>query len=112
MAGVVEGTLQIGGTVTSPAIAAQITAPALAVGGTSGVAVTGDVTYVPTRVTVHRADLQWQEARADAAGTVGLTGRKPLDLSFSADAVQLAGLLRATNRTDVPASGVLSLTGP
>jgi outer membrane protein assembly complex protein YaeT len=109
--GAVESTLNIGGTVASPVVAARIAAPALEVGEATGLAVIAEVTYAPAQVSVHRADLQWQEAQAHVTGTVGLTNQKPLDLSFGADAVQLAALLRAARRTDVPASGVLSLHG-
>jgi outer membrane protein assembly complex protein YaeT len=111
VSGALEATTRIGGTVSAPIVAAQLEAPNLTVGSASDMAVRGDVTYTPARLTVHSLDAQWQQARTHAAGTVGLAGARRLDLTVTADAVEVSELLRALDQTQIPASGTLVAQG-
>lgn len=110
VAGAVDASARLGGTVRSPRIAAQVRAPALAVGNASDLALDADVTYTPAALGVQRLNVQWQKAQARASGTLGLSGAKRIDLAFGATALELAEILRALDQ-QVPASGTLSLTG-
>jgi outer membrane protein assembly complex protein YaeT len=109
VSGAMQADARISGTLSSPVVAAQIAAPALAVGNASDLALTGNVTYTPALVSVRAFDVQWQQARAHAEGTVGLTGAQRLDLNVNADALQLGELLRAMQQSGVPASGTVAL---
>jgi outer membrane protein assembly complex protein YaeT len=111
VAGAVEGTARIGGTLSAPTIVADVRAPSLAVGQASGLALDAGVSYTPALVDVQRLDITWQAASAHASGTVELTGSRRLDLTMKADAIEVAELLRAVNQTAVPASGTLSFEG-
>ncbi len=64
----------------------------------------------PTSLAINRLDVDWQGARANASGTIGLTGRRALDLAVRADALQVSGLLSAIERGDLPVTGTLSAT--
>ena len=108
VAGVVAAEGRLGGRVTTPTLIANVHAPSLAVGQAAGINVDGRIGYRRDALTVERLDLGWQEARAHAAGTIGLRGRKPIDLAVRADALQVAGLLRAFERSQIPATGTLS----
>ena len=61
-----------------------------------------------TALAVNRLDVDWQGARANASGTIGLTGRRAIDLAVRADALQVSGLLSAIERGDLPVTGTLS----
>jgi len=99
---------RIGGRIASPRVAATIAAPALTIGEASGLGMDGELIYQPEAVTIPRFDVAWQEARAHATGTIGLRGRQSIDMSVRAEAMQVAGVLRALERSDVPASGTVS----
>jgi outer membrane protein assembly complex protein YaeT len=111
IAGAVDATTRIGGTVSAPTIAAQVVAPNMTLGSASGMAVKGDLTYTPALLSVRSLDVEWQRARARAAGTVGLSGARPLDLAFTADGVDVAELLGAVDEPQIPATGTLTTQG-
>jgi outer membrane protein assembly factor BamA/autotransporter translocation and assembly factor TamB len=110
VAGVVTATARIGGTVQAPEVAADLHAPALAVGTASALTLNAGVTYTPAAVTVRQLDVAWQQARARASGTIGLSGARTLDLSLDANALEVAEVTRALGQ-QVPASGTLSFNG-
>ena len=111
VAGSIVGTATLNGTVSSPRVTADIDAPALTVGNASGLVVDAGVDYTPAQVRVQQFDVIWGDARAHVEGTIGLDGVRPLDLTLTADAVQVPELLRALEQTDIPAAGALSLDG-
>ncbi|HUE86143.1 MAG TPA: translocation/assembly module TamB domain-containing protein [Vicinamibacterales bacterium] len=111
VAGGVDGTARISGTVSAPTVAADVRAPALAVGDARGLALDAGVRYTPALVSVDRLNVTWQKAIAQASGTVELTGARALDLTVNANALEVAELLRAVDQATVPASGTLSLQG-
>lgn len=111
VAGYLDGTVQLAGTVKAPAITADVQSPSLVVGSASGLALNASVGYTPARLAVRRLDVQWQQARAHATGTIGLRGARPLDLAVTANDLQAGELLRAVNQTTIPVSGVVSLQG-
>jgi outer membrane protein assembly factor BamA/autotransporter translocation and assembly factor TamB len=102
---------RIGGTVAAPTVAAKVAAPALAAGQADGIALSAAVDYSASGVAIHPLDVTWREARIRGEGRVGLTGAKPLDLSLTAEAVDLAQILRALERANIPVSGRLAASG-
>ena len=68
----------------------------------------GDLAYRTDSLAINRLDVDWQGARASASGTIGLAGRRALDLALRADALQVSGLLSAIERSDLPVTGTLS----
>jgi outer membrane protein assembly complex protein YaeT len=111
VSGAVEARARIGGTVTAPAVAADVAAPSLAVGDASGLALDAGARYTPALVSLERLTVTWQEAVAQASGTIELTGARRLDLSMKADALEVPELLRAVGQSTVPASGSVSFQG-
>jgi len=109
--GAVAVDARLSGTLDTPSIASKVSAPALAVGGASGVGLSADVVYTPAAVDVQRADLKWEEASAHVEGRVGLTGDRRLALNLTANEVGVPWLLKVANRPDVPASGSVSAMG-
>ena len=105
----VEG--RVGGTVDSPSVSARLVAPALNVGGATGIAVSSDAAYTPAAVTIDRIDVAWQDASAHAAGRVELRGERRLDLQIGAEALEIPALLGAVKQEHVPASGTVSIQG-
>jgi outer membrane protein assembly complex protein YaeT len=108
VAGAVAADGRISGRVSAPVVTARVQAPSLAIGDASGIGVDSDLVYRTDAVAINRLDVTWQEARANATGIVGLTGRRGLDLAVRADALTVQGLLRTIERGDIPASGTLS----
>ncbi len=106
--GALTASARIGGSIASPQVGATIQAPALTIGDASDIRIDGRLAYRSNAISLERVDLAWQNARAHAAGTIGLSGRQPLDLSVRADAVQVAAVLRALERGDIPADGITS----
>jgi outer membrane protein assembly complex protein YaeT len=106
---VVEG--RLGGTVDSPSVSARLVAPALNVGGATGIAVSSDAAYTPEALTIDRIDVAWQDASAQAAGRVELQGERRLDLQLGVDALEIPALLGAVKKEHVPASGTVSIQG-
>lgn len=111
VAGAVTASGRIGGRIDAPTVAAAITAPSLAIGDAEGIGINGNIAYRSTLVTINRLDVAWQDATAHADGTIDLTGRRAIDVAVNADELQVAGVLRALERGDIPASGTLSAQG-
>jgi outer membrane protein assembly complex protein YaeT len=111
IAGGVQATMRLAGTVAAPHVAADVTAPALAIGSATNLSLTTTVDYSRALVTVRRLDVEWRQARAHASGTVELTGARRVNFSVDANAIELPELLRAVELTQVPASGTVSLQG-
>ena len=109
--GAVAVEARLSGTVDTPMATTKVNAPALAIGGANGVAVTADLAYTPAEVNVQRADLRWEEARAHLDGRIALTGNRRLALNVTANEVGVPWLLKVANRPDVPASGIVSAMG-
>jgi outer membrane protein assembly factor BamA/autotransporter translocation and assembly factor TamB len=102
---------RLSGTLDAPTATAMVNAPALTVGGATGVALGADIVYTPSVVNVQRADLRWEEATVHVDGRVGLSGDRRLSLNLTANEVGVPWLLKVANRPDLPASGVLSAMG-
>ena len=102
---------RLAGTIDAPTVTGAVNAPGLSVGTAEDVALSADVLYAPAAVTIRRADVTWQQARANLAGRVGLTGDRRLDLTIGADAIDLPAVLRTLNQASVPASGTISARG-
>ena len=49
-------------------------------------------------ITISRADITWQQARAHVDGRVGLGQNQPIDLKLSADNLEVQSLLQAANQ--------------
>jgi outer membrane protein assembly complex protein YaeT len=109
VSGSLQGTVALGGTINDPRVRATVTAPSLTVGTASDLALDGTLDYSPASVAVSNLQVQWQQATLVGGGTIGLQGRRPLDLSVRGDALQVDELLRALNQTQVPASGTVAL---
>jgi len=102
---------RLAGTVSEPTATTTINAPALKVGTVDGVALSADASYAPRALTIGRADLTWQEARAHVDGRVGLGQNQPIALTLTADSVDVAALLQAMNQAGVPISGTFIVRG-
>ncbi len=107
--GALDAHSKVGGTLQSPAVSVQLNAPALAVGRTDGLALTGDVAYTADALRIDRVDLFWRDARAYATGRIGLSGARPLDISLNADALDIPQLLGAFDQRALPVTGTVSL---
>jgi outer membrane protein assembly complex protein YaeT len=103
--------VRLGGTVDRPIAFADIQAPSLSFGSTTGIAVGGDLAFTAATLTIIRGDANWEGAYAGVRGTVGLSGNHRLDLVLDADAANLQWLFRAVNAVSVPASGAVSAHG-
>jgi outer membrane protein assembly complex protein YaeT len=99
------------GTVSAPTISADVSSAGLTLGATSGLEVDSTLVYTPSLVTVRELNVQWQDARADAHGTIGLGNPGRLDITFSAEALELSEVCRALDSGDVPASGTINVRG-
>jgi outer membrane protein assembly complex protein YaeT len=111
VAGAATVDARLGGTVNEPTASTTITAPSLKVGTVDGVAIDAEAAYTPRAITIGRADITWQQASAHVDGRVGLGGNQPIALTLTADRVDVATLLQAMNRGDVPVSGTFVLRG-
>ena len=100
---------RLGGAITAPSIDATVGAPALAIGGLSGVSLDAHAQYSPAAVTLRRLDVAWQDARLQASGRVGLQGRQAVAVDATLERADIAALLSALDRADIPAGGLLSL---
>lgn len=110
VAGPLDLTADLGGTIQSPAAKAELTAPALTVGGLKQVDVRASATYTRTELGIERATLQWRNQTVTAAGTVGLGGRSPrLNLTASSADLDIQSVLAGIGRSDVPASGRIAV---
>ena len=101
---------RISGTIEAPILIAALHAPSLTIGDAAGIGVDGDIAYRTSALAISRLDIAWQEAHASASGTIGLIGRRALDLSVRADALQVAGLLRMLEQGSIPLTGTVSAT--
>ena len=95
---------RLSGTLSEPTATTTINAPALKVGTVDGVTVTADASYAPRALTIGRADITWQQARAHVDGRVGLGQNQPIALTLTADNLDVATLLQAMNQAGVPVS--------
>jgi outer membrane protein assembly factor BamA/autotransporter translocation and assembly factor TamB len=102
---------RLSGTLNQPNAAATVNAPALTIGGATGVALAADLGYTPTALNVQRAEVTWEEAKAHVDGRIGLDGDRRLSLNLNVNQVGVPWLLKVANQPDVPASGVLSAMG-
>ena len=109
IAGALRLDARLGGTLTAPSVDATVGAPALAIGGLSGVSLDANAQYSPAAVTLHQLEVGWQDARLQASGRVGLQGRQPVALAATLGRADIAALLAALDRADIPAEGVVSL---
>jgi outer membrane protein assembly complex protein YaeT len=100
----------LGGTVQAPAVNALVESPSLTAGAFSDISLSANADYTPARITLHSADVSWQEARAHASGSVGLTGVQPIALDLIAEQVSLDAALGALGQS-VPGKGEVSLRG-
>jgi outer membrane protein insertion porin family len=111
VAGSAELDATLAGTLDAPLAATTISAPALAAGTAEGIAVTAEASYSTQAITISRADLTWQQARARVDGRVGLGRDRPIDLKFSAEDLNVESVLQAMNQPDVPVSGTFTAGG-
>ncbi|HEX6162086.1 MAG TPA: translocation/assembly module TamB domain-containing protein, partial [Vicinamibacterales bacterium] len=108
VAGAVSADGRIGGTMRAPVVTATVRAPSLSVGDATGIAVDGEIGYRGNTLALNRVDVAWQEARATANGTIGLTGTRPIELAVRADRMQVVGLLGMIEQSAIPVTGVVS----
>ncbi|RPI57832.1 MAG: hypothetical protein EHM55_00405 [Acidobacteria bacterium] len=111
VAGALTGTARLGGTVAFPRVTAQVSSSSLTLGRASAIVLDADVAYSPARVTLRHLQARWRDADIAAAGTIALQGDERMNLTASAESLQVSELLRAADQSDVPASGMLSLQG-
>jgi outer membrane protein assembly factor BamA/autotransporter translocation and assembly factor TamB len=111
VSGALDVNARIGGSVSAPTAVTSLNAPSLSVGSAEGIALAADASYGEDTVTIPRADVTWQQARAHADGSLGLRPGQPIRLSFTADSLEIQALLQALNKSDVPVSGVLAARG-
>ena len=102
---------RLAGTVSEPTATTAINAPSLKVGTVEGVALNAEASYAPRALTVSRADINWQQARAHVDGRVGLGQNQPIELTLTADDVDVATVLQAMNQAGVPISGTFIARG-
>jgi outer membrane protein assembly complex protein YaeT len=102
---------RLGGSLETPSAATTVNAQTLDIGGLTGVALTAEASYAPGAITIGRAALTWQEARVQIDGRVGLGTNQPIRLDLSADNIEVASLLQAVERTDLPLTGTLVARG-
>ena len=102
---------RIGGTLEAPAVAATVAATGLGVGTLTGVEVSSAIAYSPDALTVETLLLRWRDARIQAQGTVGLRGRRSLDLTVAADTVDVSSVVAALEVGDVPVRGPFAARG-
>src|SRR5262249_31354121 len=101
VAGAAEIDARVAGTIDAPAATSTVTAPALKVGAADGIAINAEATYSPSAVDIARADLAWKQANAHINGRVGLEGARRIDLSLTADQLDLPTILEALNQAGV-----------
>ncbi|HEX5107881.1 MAG TPA: translocation/assembly module TamB domain-containing protein [Vicinamibacterales bacterium] len=109
IAGALNVDAMIGGNVGAPSVEATIAAPALSVGGLSDVSLGAQAHYTPETVTLRQLNGAWQDARLQASGSVGLEEPRPIALDAGLEGADIAALLAALGRTDIPAGGSVSL---
>ncbi|HZM59425.1 MAG TPA: translocation/assembly module TamB domain-containing protein [Vicinamibacterales bacterium] len=109
--GAVDVNAKLAGTLDAPAAATTLNAPALTVGSAEGIALSAEANYTPAAVDIGRADLMWKDARAHADGRVGLQGTRPMNLSVSADQLDVPSILQTVNNGDLPVAGTISARG-
>jgi outer membrane protein assembly factor BamA/autotransporter translocation and assembly factor TamB len=109
--GALDVNAQIGGSISDPTAVTSLNARSLAVGSAEGIALTADASYADSTLTIPRADVSWQQARAHVDGSVGLGQKQPIRLSFTADTLEIQALLQALHKSEVPVSGVLAVRG-
>ena len=102
---------RLAGTVSEPTATTAINAPSLKVGTVEGIALNAEASYAPRALTVSRADINWQQARAHVDGRVGLGQNQPIELTLTADDVDVATVLQAMNQAGVPISGTFIARG-
>ena len=102
---------RIAGTVDVPSATTAVKAPALKVGDAEGVALDADLVYTPAALSVRRADLTWEDAKAHVDGRVALSGDRRIALNLVADEVGVPWLLKVANQSDVPATGTMFAKG-
>jgi outer membrane protein assembly factor BamA/autotransporter translocation and assembly factor TamB len=102
--------VRLDGSLNSPIAYASVVAPSLSAGTATDIGVGADVTVTPERLTIARADANWNGAHAGVTGTVDLTGTQRLDLALDADGKDLQRLLAASRR-NIVVSGALVARG-
>lgn len=111
VAGTIDVVATLAGTIETPAVSTQITAPALQVGTVPGINLVAVANYAGNAVTVPALDVTWADSHAHVDGRAVLTDPARLDFRVTADDVQLANVSAALNRPDVPISGSASVSG-
>lgn len=106
--GALTADARIAGTVDAPSVTANLEAPVLSLGAITDVAAGASVAYRPDALAIERLDVAWRQAQVHASGTMGLRGRRALDLALGAESVPVSDVLGAIGRGDVPADGVLN----
>ena len=101
----------LAGSLDSPTATTAFTAPALQIGDVHGIAIKAQASYAARTVTVSHADLIWQHTQARLDGHVGIGDDQPIDLSLTANDVEVETLLRAMNQTGIPIAGTLTGKG-
>jgi outer membrane protein assembly complex protein YaeT len=111
VAGGAEINARLAGTVSEPTATTAISAPSLKVGRVEGIALNAEVSYASRALTVSRADITGPQARAHVDGRVGLGPNQRIELTLTADDVDVATVLQAMNQADVPISGTFIARG-
>ena len=111
VAGRLDAEAALGGTVSRPTASAAIDAPALDIAQADALSLAARLRYTPEILTLTTADVAWGQARAHAAGRIGLEPGQPLDVTFQLDALQVPALLALAGRDPSEAQGTLSASG-
>ena len=111
VAGGAEIDARLAGTVSEPTATTAINAPSLKVGRVEGIALNAEVSYASRTLTVSRADITGPQARAHVDGRVGLGPNQRIELTLTADDVDVATVLQAMNQAGVPISGTFIARG-
>jgi outer membrane protein assembly factor BamA/autotransporter translocation and assembly factor TamB len=102
---------RLGGTTARPTVDAAIDTPGsgLTVSDLNGITLRVQARYAPDAVSIASADLAWQDARAHASGSLGLTRRQPIALALKLEQTPLAPMLAAAGHSDLPVTGAITL---
>ncbi len=102
--GPVTASVDLGGTVKSPVIAARLDSPGLTVGELRDMTVSADVRYANEQIDIRRAETHWRQQAATVQGTVSLRGQRALNLTANIANGDLNAVIAGLGQT-VPVFG-------
>jgi len=100
----------LGGTIESPEVSLLLDGSGLQIANVRGMALHAAADYREPLLTLHRAELTWQEQTVSARGEVGLGNEQPsLDLDVRAESLSIQEILTALGNT-APVAGRLDFS--